>query len=130
MDADEIDQPILDERHVLVLRVEQLAHRERDAGLLAQQAEVIVVLRRERVLEEEQAIRLERLAQVDRLIQRDALVHVVQQLDLVAELRPHVLEELGQHPHVRRRLPDRARVGRADGLVDWAPAAGAVLRAP
>ena len=85
--------------------------------LLAQQPEVIVLLGRERILEEEQAIRLERLAQVDRLVQRDALVHVVQQLDLVAELRAQVLEELRQHPHVRRRLPDRARVGRTDGLV-------------
>ena len=47
--------------------VEQLAHRDRDARLLAQQPEVVVVLGRERVLEEEQAVRLERLAQVDRL---------------------------------------------------------------
>ena len=67
----------------------------------AQQPEMIVVFRRERILEEEQAIRLQRLAQVDRLIQVDALVDVVQQLDLVAELGAHVLEELRQHPHVR-----------------------------
>ena len=86
----------------------------RNAGLLPQQAEVIVLLRRERILEEEQPVRLERLAQVDALIERDALVHVVQQLDFVTELGAEVLEELRQHPAVRRRLPDRARVGRSD----------------
>ena len=31
VDADEVDQPILDERHVFVLRVEKLAHRDGDA---------------------------------------------------------------------------------------------------
>ena len=86
VDADEVDQPLGDERHVFVLRVEQLAHRDRDARLLAQQPEVVVLLGRERVFEEEQAVRLERLAEVDRLVRRDPLVHVVQQLDLVAEL--------------------------------------------
>ena len=57
--------------------------------------EVAVLLGRERVLEEEQAVLLELLAQLDRLVGRDALVDVVQQLDLVAELAAHVLEQLG-----------------------------------
>src|SRR5204862_5097560 len=86
VNADEVDQPILDERQVLVLRVEQLAHRDRNARLLPQQPEMVVVFGRERILEEEQPIRLERLAQVDGLVQRHALVDVVQQLDVVSEL--------------------------------------------
>ena len=78
MDADEVDQPLLDEGQVLVLRVEELAHRDRDARLLAQQPEVVVVFGRERILEEEQAIGLERLAQIDPLVEGHALVDVVQ----------------------------------------------------
>ena len=97
------------ERQVLVRSVEQLAHRNRRARLLPQQAEVAVVFGRERVFEEEQAVRLQRLAERDRLDQRHALVDVVQQLDLVAELRAQMLEQLRQHPDVRRRLPDRTR---------------------
>jgi hypothetical protein len=77
---------------------------------------MIVLLGRHRILEEEQPVWLERLAECDRLRQRDALVHVVQQLHLLSERGPQMLEELRQHAHVRGRLPDGARVGRADRL--------------
>ena len=36
VDADEVDQPFGNERQVLLHRVEQLAHRDRDARLLPQ----------------------------------------------------------------------------------------------
>ena len=49
----------------------------------------------------------------------DALVHVVQQLDLVAERRAQVGEELREHADVRSRFPGGARVGGPDGLVAY-----------
>jgi hypothetical protein len=107
-DADEVDEPLRHERQVLLHGVEQLTHRDRDAGVLAQLPEPRVVFRRERILEEEQVVRFERLAQVDRFVQLDALVHVVQQLDLRAQLRAQVLEQLRQHPYVGRRFPGAA----------------------
>ena len=87
VDADEVDQPLGDQRHVFLLSVEQLAHRERNARLLADQPEVILLLGRQRVFQEEQMVLLQLLAQADRLAGRDPLVHVVEQLDLVAQRR-------------------------------------------
>ena len=63
VDADEVDQAVADQRHVLVLVHEQLAHRDRDHALLAQDAEVVVVLRREEVFQEEQVELLQLLRQ-------------------------------------------------------------------
>jgi hypothetical protein len=54
MHADVVDQPLADEWHVLGLIDEQFAHGDGDARLLAQQPEVVVVLRRERVFKKEQ----------------------------------------------------------------------------
>jgi hypothetical protein len=94
MDADEIDQPLLDQRHVLVRIDVELAHRDRRDAVLAQHGEVPVVLRRERVLEKEEPILIELLREPDRVHRRDPLVDVVQQLNLRAERRANVLEQL------------------------------------
>ncbi len=117
VNADEVDQPLGDQRQVLVDGVEQLAHRDRHARLLAQLPEPAVVLGRERVLEEEEVVGLERLAEVDRFVELHALVDIVQQLHLVAQVGAQVREQLRQHPHVTGGFPDRTRVRRADGLV-------------
>ena len=87
VDADEVDQAVADQRHVLVLVDEQLAHRDRDVLVCwRRMLEVADVLRGERVFEEEQLVLLQVLRELDRQDRRDALVDVVQQLDLVAEL--------------------------------------------
>src|SRR5919112_3424875 len=59
MHADEIDQTLPDERHVLGLIHEQLAHSDGRGGALAHQPEVLRILGRERVLEEEQVVGFE-----------------------------------------------------------------------
>ena len=87
VDADEVDQPAGDQRQVFLLRVEQLAHRDRHARLLPDEVEVVLLLGRQRVLDEERVVLLQLLAQADRLAGRDPLVDVVQQLDVVAEGR-------------------------------------------
>src|SRR5919202_2093611 len=103
--ADEVDQPIADQRHVFGLIDEQLAHGDRHRRLLAQDAEVLDVFRRERVLQEEQPVRLEVARQLDRLDRRHKLVHVVQQLDLLAEPTAQVLEQARHDEAVRTGLP-------------------------
>ena len=105
--AHEVDQAVRDQGHVFVLGVEELTHGDGHARLLAQQAEVLVLLGRERVLDEVRVIALQLLADLDRFRQGHALVDVVEQLHLFAQLQPDVLEELGEEAHVGSRLPHR-----------------------
>ena len=98
-----------------MLRIEQLAHGDRRGALLPQEAEVVVLLGRERVFEEEGAILFQVLAELDRLAGRDPFVNVVEQLDVIAEVGPQVLEQLGDLAHVAGRLPRSASgIERAD----------------
>src|SRR5918994_5939490 len=85
MHPDKVDQAVTDERHVLGLIDEELPHGEGRRSLLPQDAEVLDVLRRERVLQEEQTVRLQFLRQPDSLDGRNTLMYVVQQLDLFAK---------------------------------------------
>src|SRR5262245_21230343 len=78
VDADEVYQPVFDQRHVFVLRVEQFTHRQRSRGLLAQQTEVVVLFGWEWVLQEEEAMLFDVFAELNRLWQRHPLVDVVQ----------------------------------------------------
>src|SRR5215469_12569906 len=72
---------------------------------------MIIVFRRERVLQKKQAIRFERLAEIDRLIQGHALVHIVEQLHIIPELSAQVLKQLWHDSYVWRRFPDVPRAG-------------------
>ena len=56
VDADKVDEPVLDQRQVLRLIDEELAHRDRGGGLLPDQAEVLQLLRRQRILQEEHPV--------------------------------------------------------------------------
>jgi len=105
VDADEVNQALCDERQVFVLRVEQLAHGDRRTRLLAQQAEMVVVFGRERVLQKEQPKLLDVFAQSQRLRRRDLLVHVMHDLDFVAERRTHCLQHLEEISQIRFAIP-------------------------
>src|SRR5262249_35619332 len=124
VDAYEIDQAVLDQRHVFVLRVEQLAHGQRGRGLLPQDFEMFVFLGRERIFEEEEVMILYIFAELQRLRQRHALVNVVQKFDFIAEFRPQMVEQFGDYSDVRRRIPDVLRVCRADGFAGLIAGAG------
>ena len=54
--ADEIDEPVLDQRQVLRLIDEELAHGDGGGGLLPDQAEVLQLLRRQRIFQEEHPV--------------------------------------------------------------------------
>src|SRR5262245_63516420 len=76
MDADEINQPVFDQGQIFMLCVEQFAHRDRRVALLAEQREMSVLFRRERVFNEERAVFFDVLADLNSLLQRDSLVDV------------------------------------------------------
>ena len=107
VDADEIDQPIADERDVFGLIHEQLAHRDRNRRLLTQDAKVLDVFWRKRVFEKKELVGLEVAREPDRLDGWHPLVDVVEQLDLVAEVGAHALEQPGNDAAVRPGLPGR-----------------------
>src|SRR3712207_1094134 len=102
MHADEIDQTLPDERHVLGLIHEQLAHSDGRRGALAHQPEVLCVLRRERVLEEKQVVGFEFSGEAYGLYRRYTLVDIVQQLHLVRS-EEHT-SELQSPPYLVCRL--------------------------
>ena len=89
--ADIVDQLFLDELLAVPDRVEHLADGERRHGVLADQAEIRLVLGRRRVLHPEQVERLECLAEPRGLDRRQPVVHVVQQVRFRAEPRGAVL---------------------------------------
>src|SRR6516165_9171783 len=85
MNTDEIDQSFGDQWYVLLLGIKKLAHRDRNARLLTDQAELVFFLRREWILQEEQVVFLKLFAKIDRLTGCDPLVDVVKQLNLAAQ---------------------------------------------
>ena len=87
VNSDEVDQPLGDQGNVFLLCVEQLAHRQRNARLAANQPEVVFLLGGQGILQEKQVILLQLLAEVDGLAGRDTFVNVVKQLHLLAERR-------------------------------------------
>ena len=56
VNPDKVDQAVCDQGHILMLRVEKLPHRQRDAGLLPQNAKVVVFFRRQGILQEKEAV--------------------------------------------------------------------------
>mgnify|MGYP006976406742 CR=1 FL=1 len=64
-------------------------HRQRRGGVLADELEGLLVLGRRGVFHPEQVIGLQRLAQPRRLDRRQPVVHVVQQVRLVADGAAH-----------------------------------------
>jgi hypothetical protein len=102
--ADEVDQPPRHQRRDLPRVAEQLAQGDRGCADAADLGQPVGVLRRENVLEEEQTEGLEGLGELDRVDGGEALVHVVQQLDLLAKLPAEILEQGGDAPELLARV--------------------------
>ncbi len=117
--ADVVDQLLFDELLAVPDRIEHLADRERRHRVLADQAEVRLVLGRRRVFHPEQVEGLECLAQSRGLDRRQPVVHVVQQVRLRAESRAQRFEELRNVREVSLGRPDvLARQVRVRGFVE------------
>ena len=128
MDADEVDQAILDHGDVLALADVQLAHGQGRAGLGPEQAVVLLVLRREHVLEEEQPVGLEVLGELDGHDRWHPLVNVVEQLDIVAQALPEGLEHPRHEAAVGPRLPRVLAMSSRSTVEGPAPSASALPR--
>eukprot|EP00756_Hemistasia_phaeocysticola_P014064 Hpha_TRINITY_DN15321_c1_g13::TRINITY_DN15321_c1_g13_i1::g.89682::m.89682 len=115
--TNKVDQPVLNQRQVLRLINEELPHGEGCRRVVAEQLEVVHLLRGEDVLEEEEAVGLKGLRKLDGTAARNTLVDVVEQLDLVTELLPRLLKKLGHKPHVGLRVEKARRGGRSVHLI-------------
>jgi hypothetical protein len=102
-----VDQLLGDQRLPLMRAVEELSHRDGGCAVLPDLSEVPQVLRRKRVFQKEHAKWLRGLAELDCLVRCQALVHVVQQLDLLAEFAPANFEQLQRTPELGRRVKQR-----------------------
>src|SRR5579863_5009860 len=107
MNANEIDQPLGNQRSPFQRMREQLAHGQLGRALLANQPEVIDILGGQHVLQEEQAELLYVFSEAHGLYRMKPLMNIMQQLDLVAKFLAGGFEKLHGPAHVRRRLKYR-----------------------
>src|SRR5919202_7139320 len=92
MRPNEVDQPFCDQRNPFTLIIEELAHRDRGSGLVAQDAEPLGLLGRQRIFEKEELVGLYGFLGLHRLGRLEAFVNIMQQLDVEAHYTPHVLQ--------------------------------------
>ena len=85
VDAQVVDQLVLDQRLELPLVRELLASCDRQVHLVADQSQRLRVERTDRVLVEVEAIGLERVAEVGRLRRAEHRVRVEDQVDIVTD---------------------------------------------
>src|SRR3954471_20267845 len=93
MDADKIDQAILDQHFPFGLIDEEFAHGDRDRGRFAHAFEPANVLRREWILKEEETELLQFFSQINGEDGLNALVDIVQEFEFVTDLGAQVIEE-------------------------------------
>ena len=105
-DADVVDQLFGDQLLAVPDRVEDLAQRDGRGRVLADQAEALLQLRRDRVLQPEEAVGFEILAEPRGLDGGQAVVGVVQEVDVPAHGIAQLLEELRDQRQVLVRRPD------------------------
>ncbi len=79
---DVVDQLLLDELLAIPDRIEDLAYGQRRGGVLADDAETVLVLRRHGIFHPERTVGLQILAQTTCLDGCEAMVHVVQQVHI------------------------------------------------
>src|SRR6266567_4043334 len=82
---DVIDQLFLDEPLAIINGIEDFTHRQRRGGVLADQTETFLQLRRNRVFEPEQMIRFEVLSEACRFDGREPVMRIMQQVQIRSE---------------------------------------------
>jgi hypothetical protein len=91
VNADKVEQPLFDHRHILTGIIKKFAYGNRRAGLLTENPQVFDVLWSEYVLQKEKAVFLQLLGERDGLNGRYALVNVVEQFDIIAQMGPQMV---------------------------------------
>ena len=110
VDAQVVDELVLDQRLELPLVRELLAGRDRQVHLVAHRSQRQRVERTDRILVEVEAVGLERVAEVGRLRRAEHRVRVEDQVDLVTEGVAQRLRGLDRLHDRRLRIPVRERV--------------------
>src|SRR5579863_2890397 len=110
MNANEIDQPLGNQRSPFQRMREQLAHGQLRRALFANQPEVIDILRRQHVLQKEQPELLYISSEAHGLYRMKPLMNIMQQLDLVPKFLAGGFEKLHGPPHVHCRFKHRTIV--------------------
>src|SRR6266702_317629 len=82
---DVIDQLFLDEPLAIINGIEDFTHRQRRGGVLADQTETFLQLRRNRVFEPEQMIRFEVLSEPPCFDGREPVMRIVEQMEIRSE---------------------------------------------
>ena len=93
--ADVVNELVLNQVFAVPQAVENLTHGQRRGGVLADQAESLLVFSRRSVFNPEQVVGLEGLAQPRRFNRCEAVVHVVQQVRVGADSLAHGFKQLG-----------------------------------
>lgn len=91
--ADIVDKLLFDKLLAVPDAVEHLAHRNWRDGMLADQAEALLVFRRRWVFHPEHAERFDTLAEARRFDGRQAVVHVVQEMLIEAKFTAHRVKQ-------------------------------------
>lgn len=104
--ANVIDELILNEILAVPDRIEDLTYSERGRGVLANEAEGLLVLHGGRIFDPEGAIGFEILPKTSSLNGFKAMVHVVEKVDIVANGLARSFEELGD----KRKIPNSNNV--------------------
>jgi hypothetical protein len=103
---DVVDQMFLDQHVAVEDGVEHLADRDRRGRVMADDAERLLQLRRHRILHPEQPVGLERLAERTGLDRCQPVVHVMQEVQVVAELTAQPVEHRGHEVEIALAAPD------------------------
>src|SRR5216683_1392011 len=82
---DVIDQLFLDELLAIINGIEDFTHRKRRGGVLADQTETFLQLRRNRVFEPEKMIRLQFFSEARRFDGREPVMRIMQQVQIRSE---------------------------------------------
>ncbi|SUI76180.1 Uncharacterised protein [Serratia quinivorans] len=93
--TDIVDQLFFNQLFAVPDAVEHFADGDRRDGVLADQAETFLILRRRWVFHPEQAVLLNAFTEARRLDGRQAMVHVVQQVLIKTKAVAHRFEQFG-----------------------------------
>jgi hypothetical protein len=107
VNTNEVDPPVGDQAEPLIAVDEQLTHSEWCRRFLAKDLEPAHIFRRDRIFHIKRPALLDRPAELNRLVRRRTLMDVMDQADVIAELRPQGLEHTNGRVDIPGSVEDR-----------------------
>src|ERR1700738_2346039 len=103
--SDVVDQLLFDQLFAIPNAVEYFPHGKRRGGVLTNEAERSLVVRRNGIFQPEQAVGLQSFTQLCRLDRRQPMMRVMEQVDVPTERRAGRLEQLRCRGQILARRP-------------------------